>query len=302
MKRKNVRSLGEIADSIHRLERANIKDIGDALLEAKSQCEHGAWLQWFNDAGFAWSLVTAERYMRVAKLCAKFVSVTNLKLAATTLYELVDHEPEEDLPEIIGELTKHAAKALMPPHDARRVIKIGAGRRRFGDYPEATLVQLVNLDPGVGKPWHDKAVAALKKQAPDTDEAARAIVGRIDCERRAAEHKAAMDALKRDLKAKHEAVEEAETILDGAPPELPPPSETLEPQKLEAGTCWAEADEFIKAIDQLRQLRTKPMARIAGKVASPVLRDVIDFLDAVIKSQDGALREPDEMEEARRAT
>jgi len=112
-----------------------------------------------------------------------------------------------------------------------------------------------------------------------------------------------MDALKRDLKAKHEAAEEAETILDGAPPQLPPPSSaTLEPQKLEAGTCWAEADEFIKAIDQLRQLRTKPMARIAGKVASPVLRDVIDFLDAVIRSQDGALGEPHEMEEARRAT
>ena len=46
MKRKNVRSLGEIAVSIHRLERANIKDIGDALIEAKSQCEHGEWLQW----------------------------------------------------------------------------------------------------------------------------------------------------------------------------------------------------------------------------------------------------------------
>jgi hypothetical protein len=182
---------------------------------------------------------------------------------------LADHEPEEDLPEIVEELAKHATESRLAPRDAKRVIKIGIGRHRFGDYPEATLVQLVDPDPGVGKLCVDK----------------------IDRERRAAKHKVMMDGLKRDLKAKHEAVEEAKTILDGASPELPLPS-SLEPQKLEADTCWAEADDFIKAIDQLRRLRTKPMARIAGKVASPVLHDVIDFLDAVIKSQDGASREP----------
>lgn len=268
MKRKNVRSLDEIADGIHKLERRNIIDIGNLLLEAKAQCEHGQWLQWLYSE-FGWSSTTAERYMKAADLASKFHILQNLRLAATTLYELADHEPEEDLPEIIEELAKHATESRLAPRDAKRVIKIGIGRHRFGDYPEATLVQLVDPDPGVGKLCVDK----------------------IDRERRAAEHKAMMDALKRDPKTKHEAVEEAETIVDGAPPELPLPS-SLEPQKLEADTGWAEADEFIKAIDQLRRLRTKPMAWIAGKVASPVLHDVIDFLDAVIKSQDGASREP----------
>lgn len=137
MKRKNVRSLDEIADGIHKLERRNIIDIGNLLLEAKAQCEHGQWLQWLYSE-FGWSSTTAERYMKAADLASKFHILQNLRLAATTLYELADHEPEEDLPEIIEELAKHATKSRLAPRDAKRVIKIGIGRHRFGDYPEAT--------------------------------------------------------------------------------------------------------------------------------------------------------------------
>jgi Protein of unknown function (DUF3102) len=45
-KRKNVRPLDEIADNLHKLERKNIIDIGDLLIEAKAQCEYGQWLDW----------------------------------------------------------------------------------------------------------------------------------------------------------------------------------------------------------------------------------------------------------------
>jgi hypothetical protein len=45
-KQTNVRFLCTIADDIHKLERKSITDIGDLLLEAKAQCEHGQWLDW----------------------------------------------------------------------------------------------------------------------------------------------------------------------------------------------------------------------------------------------------------------
>ena len=65
MKRKNVRPLDTIAVDIHQLERGNIIDLGDLLLEAKSQCVHGDWLKWLT-CEFDWSVDTAERYMGVA--------------------------------------------------------------------------------------------------------------------------------------------------------------------------------------------------------------------------------------------
>ena len=43
-RRKNVRDLDTIADDIRKLERANIFDVGDLLIEAKAQCAHGQWL------------------------------------------------------------------------------------------------------------------------------------------------------------------------------------------------------------------------------------------------------------------
>ena len=114
------------------------------------------------------------------------------------------------------------------------MIKVGAGRHRFGDYPEATLVALAELDPDVmgGEIWYDKAVAALKKKTPDADAAARAIVGRIEREHQAIEHKAVTYALKHDLEARREAPQEAAAIVDGAPPELPPPAMPEEPRRL----------------------------------------------------------------------
>src|SRR5665213_66127 len=103
MKQENTRTLDVIADDINLLARGNIFDIGDLLIEAKAQCEHGQWLAWLH-AEFDWASVdTAERYIKVAKLGAKFRTVRNLKLAATTLYRLADHENEDDLSAILKE-------------------------------------------------------------------------------------------------------------------------------------------------------------------------------------------------------
>jgi hypothetical protein len=42
---------------------------------------------------------------------------------------LADHEPKDDLSEIINELAKHAINTRLPPRDATRLINIGVGRR-----------------------------------------------------------------------------------------------------------------------------------------------------------------------------
>src|SRR5437763_6680995 len=117
MKRKNERSLDMIADSLHRAERTNVIDIGDLLLEAKGQCEHGQWLAWLS-AEFTWSEDTAARYMKIATVAGKFRSLRNLNVATTTLYELANHERGEELPAIIAELAKHATKTRLRPDEA----------------------------------------------------------------------------------------------------------------------------------------------------------------------------------------
>jgi len=268
MKRKNVRSLDTIAVNINQLERGNIIDIGDLLLEAKSQCERGDWLKWLT-CEFDWSVDTAERYMGVAALNAKFRSLRNLKIAATTLYALV-YQEQDDLPAIIDELAKHASKTRLSPRDARRVIKIGIGRRQHGDHPDATLVQLAELN-GWSQAWHEKAIAALLEREPDTDDSARLLVSEV-----AAAYEAEEAQIKDDA-----AEQEAESILDGTPPDLPPSITPPEPQKFGADTEWEGRESFADAVTVLLGLRTKPIGRFVGRFSPSELREVAEFLLAI---------------------
>ncbi len=269
MKRKNVRPLDTIAVDIHQLERENIIDLGDLLLEAKSQCEHGDWLKWLTYE-FDWSVDTAERYMGVAALNAKFRRLRNLKIAATTLYALV-YQEQDDLPAIIEELAKHASKTRLSPRDARRVIKIGIGRRQHGDHPDATLVQLAELN-GCSQAWHEKAVVALLEREPTTDESARLLVDEVVAEQKAEEA---------GFKDDDTEQEEVESILDGVPPDLPPPIIPPEPQKFGADTEWEGRESFADAVTTLLDLRTKPAGRFVGRFSPSELREVADFLFAI---------------------
>jgi hypothetical protein len=269
MKRKNTRSLDLIADAIHKLDRANIIDKGDLLLEAKAQCEPGQWLNWL-ETECEYSEDSAERYMKVAKLASRFRNLRNLRLGKTTLYALADHQNEEDLPAIVKELAKYATKKRLTPRDAERVIQIGIGRRRFGDHPDATLMQLVGLDVYSDEPWHEKAVAALRKRQPSTEEAANEITDEFAFAERKVEQ-AALD----------EANREAEALLDGAAPELPPPTTGPVPQRLGTETAWAETQSFANAVRDLNALRAKPIARFVGAFSPAELREIGEFLMAV---------------------
>jgi hypothetical protein len=273
MAKKNTRSLDAIASDINRLGRNKIIEIGELLIEARAHLENGlGWLEWL-DAQFFASVDTAERWVRVAEFCSRFRTVRNLDLSPTTLYFLADYDDEETLPAIINELAKHATKKHLRKRDAQRVINIGIGRHRFGNYPDATLVKLLDL-AHCTFPWVEKAIAALKEQKLENDEAANLIVDQIKQEYLKAERKANQAAVSQQLRDR----EEAENILGGVPPELPPPITPPEPHKLGGGTDWAETEQFKCAVQNLLVLRAKPVERLVGQFDPALLREVAQFL------------------------
>lgn len=70
--------------------RVNIIVIGEKLLIAKSQCQHGEWLPWLKD-NFGWSDRTARNFMQTADAFGKSETVSNLadlSIDARALYFL----------------------------------------------------------------------------------------------------------------------------------------------------------------------------------------------------------------------
>ena len=65
------------------------------------------------------------------------------------------------------------------------------------------------------------------------------------------------------------------------PPDLPPPITPPEPQKFGAKTDWEGTGSFADAVTTLLELRTKPVARFAGRFSPSELREVADFLLAI---------------------
>ena len=68
---------------------ADILAIGNLLLEAKDQLEHGEWLPWLK-LNFGASTRSAQNYMAAARFAAKYATVAHLKLRPTALYWLSD--------------------------------------------------------------------------------------------------------------------------------------------------------------------------------------------------------------------
>jgi hypothetical protein len=163
--------------------------------------------------------------MNVARLGAKFRNFRNLKLGKTTLYQLANHQPEDELPAIIKELAKHATKKRLPPRNAERVIEIGIGRHRYGDHPDATLAALADLDGYKHRDsWHESAVAELLRLEPDNEEAAEAIISNVshqDNDGKGEDGAAVGDG---DHDQGEGSDDDVEAILDSAPPNVPPPA------------------------------------------------------------------------------
>jgi hypothetical protein len=254
MKKKNIKSLDAIAVEINQLTRRNIIDIGELLLEAKDQCEHGDWLEWL-DSEFDWSPTTADRYMKAATLSSKFPNLKNLNIAATTIYALADREDDDqDLSAIIDKLATHATAKRLRACDAERIIE-EIEQQRLDAEREAEAAPQDDGNHGNNADGADDGDNADDGGSDDND-------GNSD-------------------------TNEAISILDGAPPDLPLPITPPEPQRFGADieAEWAEAEPFSEAITTLLDLHTKPVARFAGVIAPEELRAVIDFPTGVMTAE-----------------
>jgi len=273
------RSLDDIAEKIHQARRANIFEVGEWLLEARDLCEPGRWGEWLADE-FELSQDTADRDMKATELTKEFRKLRNLKLAKSTLYELVA-EDKADLPAIIAELAKHATRRWLRPAQAFDIIAIGRARGRHGDYPPTTLKEIDSLE-GSGATWAAQAIEALKTKKPKTDTAVKEIVEAVrDHMLRHAfaedspstDHEDGNDHDKQHGSDDHR---EAEKILSGSPPTLPPP-----PQPTTTPRDEHQIAAFRRSIENFKPLLTKPAERFAGVVPYVDLRATADFLNAV---------------------
>jgi hypothetical protein len=176
---RNRRPLSEIAADIHKLQRSKLFAIGDLLIEAQEQCEHGEWLPWLEEND--WSHTSAERYIDAERLRRKFPNLGNLKLARTTIYDLVDLDVRDDvsndlMEDIITALAAKATDTQLRPDAASRIIELAQLRVEWGNFPEATLDALSAVER---EPWREKSIEALKREKPRTDAAAAAVVLKV---------------------------------------------------------------------------------------------------------------------------
>jgi hypothetical protein len=218
-KKNRRRDLDAIAADIHKAERVNIFQIGKLLIEAKAQCAHGEWLDWLSRE-FDWSADTAHNYMNVADLTAKFGTIRNLPVPATTLYALTHLDPAI-VPAAIARLGAAEKKGRVTAEQGRHIVK-AAGR-----------------------------TAAIKV-----------------------------------ISKKREDEMEAEQILDGPPPELPPPTDAEEPLQLGTDTPDIDVKDFTDAVEALFRISTRGVvAKLTHAVVQERLRSVVDFLTAVVERE-----------------
>lgn len=87
IRQPSLEAIAKQLRAVMKREAADIIAIGDLLIEAQAQLEHGEWLPWLKD-NFGSSTTTAENYMNAARLAARIPNVANLKLRPTALYLL----------------------------------------------------------------------------------------------------------------------------------------------------------------------------------------------------------------------
>jgi hypothetical protein len=169
------RSLDVIGADLRKLR--NIFDSGALLVEASEACEHGEWLDWL-ETYFDASEDTARRHMAAYRLSLKYRTVRDLKVPPTIIYRLADEFIDDpDLPVIIKALVKESGTAEKPLNvgDCEDVIHLTRARKKWGNFPDATLVALERLAVNE-KAWSAGAIEQLKQERPDSKEAVDKIV------------------------------------------------------------------------------------------------------------------------------
>ena len=107
IRRRDIELIATELDAALKREATDIIAIGDLLIEAQAQLEHGEWLPSLKD-NFGSSTTTAENYMAAARFAAKFTTVANLKLRPTALYLLA-----RELDDTNGFFNRKAIKVIL---------------------------------------------------------------------------------------------------------------------------------------------------------------------------------------------
>ena len=303
-------SLNVVAEKIHQAERGEIFNIGAWLLEARELCKQeqrkwGAWL--YDEFGDEISEDTAARQMKVAELGNRFRKLRNLKLAKTTLYEIVEEE-KSDQQAIVAELTKRASKRRLKPAEASTIITIGRARGRYGNFSDATLKAVDSLQGEWLQEdlsaWQAQAIAELKSKDPQTDGEAEEIIGAFRDRGDALEEDGPDDsagdpdsggpapdrgdALKEDGpddsagdpdSGGPAADHEAEQLLSNPPSPPPPPDSELDLARAR------QRKQFREVVEKIAVLNTKPMSVYDSAVPENELRRVVDFFNALAKHE-----------------
>ncbi len=201
--RRRVAGLRSIADVI---------EIGRLLLEAQDQLEHGEWLPWV-ERELDFSERTAQRYVSAYCFSLEYVTVTDLNLTRSALYQIAGggYEPDE-----IAAVLAVAAEERVPRQRVDEIVVAFDEAKEAEAETGATNADVVEPDD-----HNEPELEADEYEAADP----------------LSEHMAAQA--------------EAEAILDGTPPELPPTQSAPEVDFI--------TPAFDAAVSKLRELSSKSL-------------------------------------------
>jgi hypothetical protein len=236
----------EIGDALQS-ETANIIKTGGLLIEAKAQVKHKEWLPYLS-GNFDLSLRTAQRYMAAAEWAASNTTpVSHLKLSPTVLYDLATGNYEPETASLIIETAKSEWV-----NDGRATAIVEQAMRDSLQLSE---------DDEEGMTTDENYLAReqeLSKVAQRQDDLLKEKLSKA--EQRQLEQKQLED--------------EANAILDGPPPDLPP---TQEPVVLETDRYLHE--KLAELMVELKKLTGKLTDRFAACEIEPSdLESAADFL------------------------
>lgn len=151
---KSLAEQAELIRSLRKRAAADVIEIGRLLLECHRQVPHGYWLPWL-EKEFGWSLASAERIMRVARVFGdgKFVNLTNLE--PSSLYLLAAKSTPSKAVEYVNELAgagRVTHKAVVRiVRDAKPAPMNAEASSSEQDKPPAAIAravsQIINIGP-----------------------------------------------------------------------------------------------------------------------------------------------------------
>jgi hypothetical protein len=152
--------LGLLADTINSLRKRVAEDlieIGFRLTEAKALVGHGGWLPWL-ERSFGWTERTAQRYMSVYELMAKYDIMSDLDLPMTTLVQLAAPSTPPEAVEAVIDRTEAGEK--LTGADVKKTIDKAKGKKSTKE-PKKERDEDYNTEAEEAGPYVDAATLKM---------------------------------------------------------------------------------------------------------------------------------------------